>query len=270
MAGVPVDESDGTIDCQRHGTADVLVIAGLSVRLAAAVGIGEDPALGENRRRVPGQKDDAGGGGVALARLGIAPDEAAQGNPGEKVAVGQLFRPSALSRGNEAARHGLVEVLPGDPRQRLGLEGGGRLDGLPGDLVLVAGGSDPEPLLEEFHQCGADFLLQLDDIAEPLVLETVGLQLLQEGLGALFALHGAIAFDEGQDGQFPILGTAVFGVGDGNLVDAGPVLDRNDEHIDLASVEGLQTSFQGLVGRGRLAFVKQRRAMGRQERIGVQ
>jgi predicted HTH transcriptional regulator len=60
MPGVAVDKRHGPVYRQGHGCPDVLLIPRVTVRLRAAVGVCQDPALGENRRGVPREQNDAG------------------------------------------------------------------------------------------------------------------------------------------------------------------------------------------------------------------
>ena len=57
------------------------------------------------------------------------------------------------------------------------LEERGSLYGLLGNLVLVAGGCNAEPVPQELHQRRAYFLLQFDHVAEALVLGAVCVKL---------------------------------------------------------------------------------------------
>ena len=60
----------------------------VAVRFGAAISIGKDAALGKHCRRVFGQQDDAGSGGVVFASGGVVPDQAAQSDAGQQVVIG--------------------------------------------------------------------------------------------------------------------------------------------------------------------------------------
>ena len=63
----------------------------------------------------------------------------------------------------------------------------------------------------------ADFLEQFDDIAEPLVFGAVGVEFGQQGMCSRLALQVPLALDESEHGEFILLGSAIFGMGDGQI-----------------------------------------------------
>ena len=52
VSGVAIDEGDRALDGERHRSADVLVVARIAVWLGAPIGVGQDAALGKDRRGV--------------------------------------------------------------------------------------------------------------------------------------------------------------------------------------------------------------------------
>src|SRR6185436_12219521 len=104
------------------------------------------------------------------------------------------------------------------------LEGRRRRDGLLGHRILVAGRSDSEALLQQLDERGADLPLQRDDVLEPLVLEAVALELIEECERSRLALDGTLAADEGQDRQLALLGAPILGVRDRDRPSARAVL----------------------------------------------
>ncbi len=67
MTGVALNEGDRTIDYQRHGAANILVIAGATIGLRSAICISQNATLWEHCGRILRQQDDAGRGGVVFA-----------------------------------------------------------------------------------------------------------------------------------------------------------------------------------------------------------
>ena len=119
MAGVPVNEGDGTINHRGHRTANVFMVAGIPIRLCPAIRIAQDPALRKNSRRIFRQQHDAGGGGLMFPSLRVMPDQAAHRCAREEVSDGEFFGGPAFCGGDQSADHLVVEVGPSQPRQRL-------------------------------------------------------------------------------------------------------------------------------------------------------
>ena len=91
MAGVPVNEGDGAVNRSRHRPADVFMVVGIAIRFRTAIRIGQNTALGKNRRRVFRQQHDASGGGVMFPGLRVMPDQAAHRRAREQVADGEFL-----------------------------------------------------------------------------------------------------------------------------------------------------------------------------------
>jgi len=77
------------------------------------------------------------------------PHQPAERSAREQVLVGERFRLSLLGHANQAPRDMQVEVSPPDSIDRAGFEWRRRLDRLRGSLVLIARGSDRNPIPEE-------------------------------------------------------------------------------------------------------------------------
>ena len=92
-------------------------------------------------------------------------------------------------------------------------------------------------ILEQFHEGGADFLLKLNDVAEPFVFWPVVIEFFEQCFRAIFALHFSVAPDEGEHGELLFLGTTVFRVGDGEFAHQGAVLRGDDKQVHLAAIE---------------------------------
>ena len=121
VAGVAVDEGDGALDGQRHRATDVLVVPRIAVGFGAPIGVGQDAALGEDRRGVFGQQDDPGSRGVVFARGRVVPDQSAQRGARKEVSSESLVGLRLSAAAMSCARR-QVEVSPADPVERAGLE----------------------------------------------------------------------------------------------------------------------------------------------------
>src|SRR5262249_12234570 len=124
---------------------------------------------------------------------------------------------SLLRPGDQHPGELQIEIFPAQPVETLGLEAGGCLDRLLGNLVLVAAGRNVEAIAQELHKRCANFSLELDHIAESLVLEAIRLDLGNQSRRPVLALHLPVTPDESQHGEPLLLRSPILEVRDGQV-----------------------------------------------------
>ena len=118
------------------------MVVGITIRLRTAIRIGQDTALGKNRRGISCQQHDAGGSGIMFPGLRVVPYQAAHRCARDQVTAGEFPGIPAFRCGNQLTDHLVVEVGPPQTCQRLRFERGCGLDSLLRNFVFVAGRSD--------------------------------------------------------------------------------------------------------------------------------
>lgn len=133
--GVPrvaADEGDGAVHCERHGTANVFVVAGSAVGLRPSVSIRQNPTLREHGRRIASKQYDARSGREVFPSDWIAPKEPAQRCAGEQYGGGKLIGIAAFGGSDQTANDLMVEFFPTQPGKGLRFEFEASLQGLVG------------------------------------------------------------------------------------------------------------------------------------------
>ncbi len=267
MTRIAIDEGEGAIDRDGHRCAEVFVVSRRAVRLCPAIGVGQDPTLGEDGRWIRSQEHDASRGGKVFVCGRVMPDESAHLGAGEEVLFRETRTIAPFGGGQQSPGDLVIEVLPADTIEEARLERRRGLDRLVGDRFLIAGGSDAEAVTQQLHQSSADLSLELDDVVESLVLEAVRVELGKQGDRSLVALDLPRTANEGEHGEGLFFRAAVLGVGDGQMSNWRAIRRAHDQQVDLTGVQGFDAAFQRLCRGGGFVLVEHRRAVRRQKVI---
>ena len=132
------------------------MIRRVAVRFAAAISVGQYPAVGKHGGGIAGKQNDTCGGGIMPGRVRIAPDESAREETAKQVLLVLCVR--LFGARDQPSCGFVVEVFPAQTFERLMLEIGRGFDRLFGNFVFVRSRLNGETLLQNLQQRGANFL----------------------------------------------------------------------------------------------------------------
>src|SRR2546429_825232 len=256
MTGIAVNEGNRPLNSQRHRLANISMIPRVAVRFGAAISVGQYPAVGKHGGGIAGKQNDTCGGGIMPGRVRIAPDESAREETAKQVLLVSWVR--LFGARDQPSGGFVVEVFPAETFERLTLEIGRGFDRLFGNFVFVRSRLNGETLLQYLQQRGANFLEQLEQIAEAFVLQPVFGDFPDEVGCSLLARERRVTFDESQNRKHLVSSQTILLPDYGDAANGVAVFLPDESQTNVAVAKESEAFFGGPLVDGRVKHVKYR------------